>query len=396
MMDETTGGPDDSSSQLSRRLFLTSAAFLALPEPIRRAPADAIPRRAPAGEITTETIAEAERIHAVTFTAEARRALVATMPGQIAAVKAVRAVPRPRSLKPGITFDPRLPGVAYPAQENRLALAPAAPVRLPASAADIAFASTRAQGDWIRTRQLTSRRLTEIYLERIRRIAPALECYITVTEELALTQADLADREVTAGRYRGPLHGIPYGMKDSFDTAGIRTTWGSALFQTRVPEEDATIVTSLRNAGAVLLGKLALGALGNGETWFGGRCRNPWNPEESSGGSSAGSGSATAAALCSFSIGTDALGSILNPADRCGIVGLRPTFGRVPRHGGMPLTSSLSRVGPLTRTVEDAALVLAAIHGPDPTVPPVIDMGFAYDAAIEPSRLRVGYAQKWF
>jgi Asp-tRNA(Asn)/Glu-tRNA(Gln) amidotransferase A subunit family amidase len=381
-------------TDVSRRHFLAGAALLAVPEIAR--PAVPPGPATVSSDITTATIEEAEKIHAVKFSPEARAQLVAAIPAQIAAVKAVRAVARPRSTKPAIVFDPRLPGVAYPAQENRLALAPFDPGPVPTNPADLGFASTRAQSHWIHTRQLTSRRLTELYLERIRRLAPPLFCYITVTEELALRQADAADRDLALGRDHGPLHGIPYAIKDSFDTAGIATTYGSALFRDRVPTEDAVIVTKLREAGAVLLGKLALGALGNGETWFGGRCRNPWNPAESSGGSSAGSGSATAAGLCSFSIGTDALGSILNPADRCGIVGLRPTFGRVPRQGGMPLTSSLSRVGPLTRTVEDAALVLAAIHGPDTSLAPVIDQGFSYDATIDPSRLRIGYSPTWF
>jgi Asp-tRNA(Asn)/Glu-tRNA(Gln) amidotransferase A subunit family amidase len=379
---------------LSRRDFLASTALVAIPEVLP--PGRPVPST---GEtvITAETVREAEKIHDLTLTAEARRQLAASLPNQVAAVKAVRAVPRPPGAKPAIVFDPRLPGIAYPSQRNRLELAPLDLGTAPASAADLAFASTRAQSHWIHTRQVTSRRLTEIYLERIRRIAPPLFCFITVTEELAqLRQADAADHELAAGRDRGPLHGIPYAIKDSFDTAGIATTYGSSLYRDRVPAEDAAIVTRLRDAGAVLLGKLALGALGNGETWFGGQCRNPWNPAESSGGSSAGSGSATAAGLCSFSIGTDALGSILNPADRCGIVGLRPTFGRVPRAGGMPLTSSLSRVGPLARTVEDTALVLAAIHGPDPTLPPVIDLGFDYDANIDLANVRVGYSPAWF
>jgi Asp-tRNA(Asn)/Glu-tRNA(Gln) amidotransferase A subunit family amidase len=386
--------PPETDGGLSRREFLASAALLAVPEALP--PGGAAGSPAEPGAITMATIEEAEKIHAVTFTAEARGQLVVSLPSQVAAVKAVRAVPRALSAKPAIVFDPRLPGISYPAQANRLELARVDLASAPTGAADLAFASTRAQSHWIHTRQVTSRRLTEVYLERIRRIAPSLFCYITVTEELALRQADRADQELAAGRDRGPLHGIPYAVKDSFDTAGIATTYGSSLFRDRVPTEDSAIVTAIREAGGVLLGKLALGALGNGETWFGGRCRNPWNPAESSGGSSAGSGSATAAGLCSFSIGTDALGSILNPADRCGIVGLRPTFGRVPREGGMPLTSSLSRVGPLTRTVEDAALVLAAIHGPDHSLPPVIDLGFDYDANIDATKLRVGCSSSWF
>jgi Asp-tRNA(Asn)/Glu-tRNA(Gln) amidotransferase A subunit family amidase len=249
---------------------------------------------------------------------------------------------------------------------------------------------------WIQSGRLTSRRLTEVYLERIQRIGGRLLCWITVTEELARRQADRADSERKAGRSRGPLHGIPYGIKDLFDTAGVPTTWGAAPYRERVPATNAAIVDQLERAGAVLLGKLATGALANGATWFGGQCRNPWNPDEPAGGSSTGSGSATAAGLCGFSIGTDSLGSILNPADRCGVVGLRATFGRIPTAGAMPLTPSLDRIGPLCRGVEDAALVLAVINGPDSTSATSIDMGFDYRAAIDLRRVKVGISPSWF
>jgi Asp-tRNA(Asn)/Glu-tRNA(Gln) amidotransferase A subunit family amidase len=219
---------------------------------------------------------------------------------------------------------------------------------------------------------------------------------VTVTDETAISQARQRDRELAEGRCRGPLHGVPYGLKDVFDTAGIRTTWGSSLYADRVPDSDAAIVTMLRDAGAVLLGKLATAELANGYEWFEGACTNPWNTEEPAGGSSSGSGSATAMALCAFSIGTDSLGSILNPADRCGVVGLRPTFGRVPVKGGMPLTPSLERIGPLCRSVEDAALVLAAINGPDPTSATSIDMGFEYRARGDLRGLKIGYSPGWF
>jgi Asp-tRNA(Asn)/Glu-tRNA(Gln) amidotransferase A subunit family amidase len=353
------------------------------------------PVRQPEG-ITAQTIAEAEKLHGLTFTATERERLIPTIPGQVASVKAIRAIPKALELQPAITFDPRIPGVSYPAQPNRLELSTFDPGPLPASDADIAYASVRSQAHWIRTGQLTATRLTEIYLDRIARLAPRLYCYITVTAEVARAQAAAADRELEAGRNRGPLHGIPFAIKDLFDTAGIPTTWGAVPYRDRVPSGDATIITKLRDAGAVLLGKLATGTLANGAEWFGGTCRNPWNPDEPAGGSSTGSGSATAAALCSFSIGTDSLGSILNPADRCGVVGLRATFGRIPTAGAMPLTPSLDRIGPLTRRVEDAALVLAAIHGPDPSSATSIEMGFEYDAGLDLKRVRVGYSKRWF
>ena len=347
-------------------------------------------------DITAATIAEAEKLHGVVYTPEERDQLVQTIGSQIAGVLQLRDVPRELSLQPAITFDPRLPGVAYPEQEDRLEMSGAGPAPLPDDEADIAYAGVREQAHWIRTGQITSRRLTEIYLSRIERLAPGLYCYITVTADHALGQADESDRELAAGTYRGELHGIPYGIKDCFDTAGIPTTWGATPFRDQVPDRDARIVTMLRDAGAVLLGKLATASLANGYRWYGGKVRNPWNTEEHAGGSSAGPGSATAAALCSFSIGTDSLGSILNPADQCGVVGLRATFGRVPTQGAMPLTPSLDRIGPLTRRVEDAVPVLAAINGPDPTSASSIPMGFQYDARFDPAAIRVGHSPDWF
>ena len=347
-------------------------------------------------DITAATIAEAEKLHGVVYTAEERDQLVQTIGGQVAGILQLREVPRELSLQPAITFDPRLPGVSYPAQADRIDMSEGEPAPLPDDEADIAYASVREQAHWIRTGRITSRRLTEIYLDRIERIAPDLYCYITVTADHALAQADASDRELAAGNYRGELHGIPYGIKDCFDTAGIPTTWGATPYRDRVPDSDARIVTMLRDAGAVLLGKLATASLANGYRWYGGKVRNPWNTDEHAGGSSAGPGSATAAALCSFSIGTDSLGSILNPADQCGIVGLRATFGRVPTEGAMPLTPSLDRIGPLTRRVEDAVPVMAAINGPDPTSPSSIDMGFRYDARFDPAAIRVGYSPNWF
>jgi Asp-tRNA(Asn)/Glu-tRNA(Gln) amidotransferase A subunit family amidase len=354
------------------------------------------PQAGAADAITPTTIKEAEKIHAVHFSPPQRQELAASLPTQVKSVVKLRRVPRPFALQPAIHFDPRLPGVPYPQQRNFLRPTSAEAPPLPRDDSDVAYAPVTQLSHWIRTRQLTSVRLTEIYLQRIARIAPALYCYITVCADLARRQAQAMDAELKAGKYRGPLHGVPYSVKDVFDTAGIPTTWGCALYRNRIPTEDATIVRMLRDAGAVLLGKAATGELADGWDWFGGRCRNPWNLEEPSGGSSAGPASATAAGLCAFSVGTDSLGSILEPADRCGIVGLRATFGRVPVKGGMPLTPSLERIGPLCRTVEDAALVLAAINGYDPTSASSIDMGFAYDASLDLSRVRIGYSPQWF
>lgn len=310
--------------------------------------------------------------------------------------QAIRQVAKPRDLMPALHFDPRIPGKRYGPQPNHVEVAGVVRTSMPADPAEIAYACLREQGYWLRTQQITSKRLTEIYLDRVARIAPGLQCFITVTEELARSQAEAADRELRAGRDRGPLHGIPYGIKDVFDTGGIRTTWGAAPFKHRVPSQDAAVVKKLRDAGSVLLGKLSTGNLAMGSAWFGGDTRNPWNAAESSGGSSAGSAAGTAAGLVAYSIGTDSLGSILNPSDRCGVTGLRPTFGRVSTRGSMPLTPSLTRIGPITRTVEDAALVLAAINGHEAELADSLDMGFAYDGSIDLSKLRVGYDPKWF
>ena len=365
-------------------------------DPDPSAPESAAPAAQPSADITAATIAEAEKLHAVTYTDEEREQLLQSIGGQVAGVRQLREVPRELGLQPAITFDPRLPGVSYPAQDDRTELSAAEPGPLPDDETDIAYASVREQAHWIRTGRITSRRLTQIYLNRIERLAPDLYCYITVTADHALAEAAESDRELAAGHYRGELHGIPYGIKDCFDTAGIATSWGATPYRDRVPSTDARIVTMLRDAGAVLLGKLATASLANGYRWYGGKVRNPWNTEEHAGGSSAGPGSATAAALCSFSIGTDSLGSILNPADQCGVVGLRATFGRVPTEGAMPLTPSLDRIGPLTRRVEDAVPVMAAINGPDPTSASSIDMGFDYDAGLDLRTLRIGYSPDWF
>jgi Asp-tRNA(Asn)/Glu-tRNA(Gln) amidotransferase A subunit family amidase len=248
---------------------------------------------------------------------------------------------------------------------------------------------------WIETRKLTSERLTEIYLARIARYNPALRCVITATPEIARQQARQADAEIAAGHYRGPLHGIPWGGKDLLDTAGIPTTWGADFYRNRIPARDAAVVARLHAAGAVMVAKLSLGALALNDIWFGGETMNPWLLEEGSSGSSAGPGAATAAGLVGFSIGSETGGSIISPSMRCGITGLRPTFGRVPRTGAMTLCWSLDKLGPMTRSVEDAMLVLAAITGPDAgdlsSVPSHLD----FDASAAVKGLRVGYFPGW-
>jgi Asp-tRNA(Asn)/Glu-tRNA(Gln) amidotransferase A subunit family amidase len=288
-------------------------------------------------------------------------------------------------------FDPRLPGSPVPAPQRPPRPSDAEPGPLPTSDEDIAFAPVARLSQWIARGELSSRRLTEIYLARIEAYGERLECFVTVTPELARAQADAADALLKAGTHLGPLHGVPYGLKDLFDTKGIRTSWGAEPYMERVPDSEARVVELLRAAGAVLIGKTTLGALAYGDIWFGGKTRNPWNLNEGSSGSSAGSASATAAALCGFAIGTETLGSITSPSQRCGTTGLRPTFGRVSRAGAMALCWSLDKIGPICRSVEDCALVLAAINGGDPADRSSIDAPFNFDAHAGIEGMRLGW-----
>ena len=290
-------------------------------------------------DITLDTIAAAERLMGVSYTAAERQQMLDNLEGQIASAIARRGVALANSVPMAMRFDPRLPGFAMPHGADALRLSQVG-APLPAADEDIAFAPVTHLAAWIKSGALTSRRLTQIYLDRIAAIGPKLECFAAVTADLALAEADAADALTRAGVNLGPLHGIPYGVKDLFDTRGVVTGWGAEPFQNRVPETDATIVTRLRAAGAVLLGKTTVGALAYNDIWYGGVTRNPWNLNEGSSGSSAGSASATAGGLCAFAIGTETLGSITSPSQRCGTTGLRPTFGRViPRglHGALQL-----------------------------------------------------------
>jgi Asp-tRNA(Asn)/Glu-tRNA(Gln) amidotransferase A subunit family amidase len=341
--------------------------------------------------IPVATIAAAERIAGIEYAPAERELMHDNLAGQIAEAQARRRLIFANEAPPASRFDPRLPGFPPLPPQRPLRPSNAAPGALPDDDDDIAFAAMGRLSQWIAAGTLTSRRLTEIYLARIARHAAALECFVTVTADLALAQADAADALVRAGTWLGPLHGIPYGLKDLFDTKGIRTSWGATPFKDRVPDRDAAVVERLRAAGAVLLGKTTVGALAYGDIWFGGKTRNPWNLNEGSSGSSAGSAAAVAAGLCGFAIGTETLGSITSPSQRCGTTGLRPTFGRVSRRGAMALCPSLDKVGPICRSVEDCALVLAAINGEDPADRGSIGTPFNFDAAAGIAGLRLGF-----
>lgn len=346
--------------------------------------------------ITENTIAEAEKLSAIEYTPEERKTISSTIGNLIDQIKARREVTIEPGLTPATVFDPRLPGTDTPRTDRTLKRLKRSVGSLPANAEDIAFAPLWALSEWVRTRLISSADLTELYLERLKRIGPGLECVVTLTEDLARSQAAAADHEIAAGNYRGPLHGIPWGGKDLLDTKGIATTWGAMPYKDRVATGDAAVVKLLAEAGAVLVAKTTLGALAYGDIWFGGKTRNPWNTNEGSSGSSAGSASSTAAGLVGFSIGTETVGSIVSPSTRCGTTGLRPTFGRVPRTGAMTLCWSLDKIGAITRSVEDAALVLNAISAYDVGDAGSIDAPFSFDGTRSAEGLRVGYSPSWF
>jgi Asp-tRNA(Asn)/Glu-tRNA(Gln) amidotransferase A subunit family amidase len=341
--------------------------------------------------IDAATLAAAERLLGIRYTDAERAQMLDNLTEQIEAAVRRRALTLPNSLPPATVFDPRLPGFTMPAQP-RMNIPRIAPP-LPANDDDIAFARVSHQSAWIAGGQLTSVRLTRIYLDRIRRHDPTLLSFATVTEALALAQAENSDRLLAGGTWLGPLHGIPYAAKDILDTAGITTGWGAEPFASRLPDTDGAVIRRLADAGAVLLGKTSVGALAFGDIWYGGQTRNPWNVEEGSRGSSAGSAAATAAGLAAFTIGTETLGSIVAPCARCGAVGLRPTFGRVSRAGAMALCWSLDKIGPICRSVDDAALILAAINGFDPADVSSIEAPFGWDATRPANGMRVGYVE---
>ena len=372
--------------------------------PAAGAPAPGAPPTFGTGPVTgppvsAATFAEAEKLVQVTLRPADRDLAASAWQRSLAPLLERRTGPRTVALDdtvaPAMVWTPSRIDLHAAPTRDVFVRTPAAVVPLPTSDADIAHAAVTQLAHWIEARQLTSTRLTQIYLSRIDTLDPKLLSVITATTDHALTQAAQADAEIAAGRYRGPLHGIPYGVKDLLDTAGINTTYGAEPFRNRVPTADAAVVRRLTDAGAVLVAKLSLGALALNDIWFGGQTMNPWLLEEGASGSSAGPGAATAAALVGFSIGSETGGSIISPAMRCGVTGLRPTFGRVPRTGAMTLCWSLDKLGPMTRSVEDAMLVLQAITGPDPGDVSSVPCHLDFDAAAPVKGLRVGYFPAW-
>ena len=347
--------------------------------------------------VSTSTFVEAEKLVQFELSPAERETAAGNWRSSMAPLYERRVGPRKFSpaVAPASRWDPS--SITQPAgpTHDRFVRSAGARLALPANDQEIAFAPLSVLSRWIETRQLTSERLTRLYLDRLRQFDPKLHCVITLTSDLALSQAQQADREIAAGHYRGPLHGIPWGGKDLLDTAGIPTTYGAEPYRNRVPTQDAAVVKRLHDAGAVLVAKLSLGALALNDIWFGGQTVNPWLLEEGASGSSAGPGAATAAGLVGFSIGSETGGSIVSPSMRCGVTGLRPTYGKVPRTGAMTLCWSLDKLGPMTRGVEDGLLVLQAISGPDPGDVASVPSHLDFDASAPVSGLRVGYFPNW-
>src|SRR5580704_2080077 len=350
-------------------------------------------------EVSPGTFVEAEKLVQVQMTDAELAQAASSWRGNMASLYQRRTGPRKIALEstlaPFSLYKSVMPGQKAPAGKNQFVRSKSDPGSLPSNDADIAYASLTKLSRWIEQKKLTSERLTQIYLKRIEQYNPKLRCVITLTRELALQQAKESDAEIAAGRYRGPLHGIPWGGKDLLDTLGIPTTYGAEPYRNRIPEDDAVVVKRLNAAGAVLLAKLSLGALALNDIWFGGQTMNPWLLEEGASGSSAGPSAATAAALVAFAIGSETGGSIVAPSMRCGVTGLRPTFGRVPRTGAMTLCWSLDKLGPMTRYVEDAALVLHVISGPDSGDLSSVPCKLDFDADRSVAGLRVGFFPKW-
>jgi Asp-tRNA(Asn)/Glu-tRNA(Gln) amidotransferase A subunit family amidase len=396
----------------SRRRFLTSASLGVVGASIGAyeiAPAQSgAPPGAPSAfatsppvgpEVSAASFAEAEKLMQVELSGQEAHDAAGSWREAMAPLYERRTGPKKvqleAALAPASRWEPNQVAPKTNLRGDRFVRSKMAVRPLPTGDADIAFAAVAQLSHWIETRQLSSERLTKIYLKRLERFDSKLRCVITPTRELALEQAKRADAEIAAGKYRGPLHGIPWGAKDLLDTAGIATTYGAEPFRNRIPAADATVVRRLREAGAVLVAKLSLGALALNDIWFGGQTMNPWLLEEGSSGSSAGPGAATAAGLVGFAVGSETGGSIVAPSMRCGVTGLRPTYGRVPRTGAMTLCWSLDKLGPMARSVEDTLLVLRAMSGPDNLDVACVPSTLDYDAAAPITGLRVGYFPQW-
>lgn len=384
---------------LDRRRFLSACSGLGLGGTLFPGVLWAQAQSQGAAKITKEMIDHAAAIAGVPIPEETKEMMLDNLNQRVKGYDAIYALHIPNSVAPCLVFDPVVPGTKFETERKPARISKASAIAAqgtPKNLEDVAFASIRELAEFVRTKRVSSLALTEMYLERLKRYDPALKFVVTLTEERAMAQARAADREIAAGKYRGPLHGLPWGAKDLLAAKGYRTTWGAGGFENQMIDEDATVVKRLDEAGAVLVAKLTLGALALGDNWFGGVTRNPWHTGQGSSGSSAGPASATAAGCVAFSIGSETLGSISSPATRCGCTGLRPSFGLVPRTGAMALSWSMDKLGPICRAVEDCALVLEAIYGPDGADPSVKNVAFHWDADMDWRKLRIGYLKTDF
>lgn len=346
--------------------------------------------------LTRDIVANAEQIIGLSLTDAKRDSMLDGLNNQLKDYDAIRKIEIANSVPPAFLFNPIPIGFKFETKRTPFKTSTAGIVQVPANIEDLAFASVGELAALVKSRKVSSEQLTRMYLARLKKYGPKLECVITLTEKRALEQARHADKEIAAGKYRGPLHGIPYGAKDLLATKGYKTTWGAMPYKDQVIDEDATVIKKLEEAGAVLVAKLTMGALAWGDVWYGGMTKNPWNLKQGSSGSSAGSASATSAGLVGFAIGTETWGSIVSPATRCGVTGLRPTYGRVSRTGAMALSWSMDKIGPICRTVEDCAIIFNAIYGPDGKDQSLYDLPFNYDPKLDVKKLRIGYLKMEF
>lgn len=375
---------------LDRRRFLTTLSAAGAGSLLPASAAE----EAPQG-LTPETLAQAEKVAGLAFSEEDRQLMLSGLAENLEDFAALRQVPLANDVEPALLFDPLPSGQRLDGGINTVEL-PGGDAERPADPDELAFSTVADLARLLRARKVSSRELTDLYLSRLERFDPALACVVTLTRERALEEADRADRERRAGGLHGPLHGIPWGAKDLLAARGYPTTWGAGPFRDQRFGEDATVVERLSSSGAVLVAKLTLGELAWGDEWFGGKTKNPWNLEQGSSGSSAGPAAATAAGLVGFALGSETWGSIVSPSTRCGVTGLRPTFGRVPRTGAMALSWSMDKLGPICRSAEDCALVFAALAGPDGRDRTVRSAPFTWPPAGDPRKLRVGYLRSLF
>lgn len=347
-------------------------------------------------KLTREDVFHAARIMGLGFTEAETDSLLPNLNDRLSAYEAIREVEIPNELAPAMIFNPLPPNFKLDQVQKKLVFSDPGKVKMPANREDLAYYSVRELSVLIKTRQISSVELTRFFLDRLRKYNEKLHCVVTFTDDLAMAQARRADAEIKSGKYRGILHGIPYGAKDLLSVSGYKTTWGAMPYKDQEFQENAFVVKKLEEAGAVLIAKTTMGALARGDVWFGGRTRNPWNTEQGSSGSSAGSASAVSAGCLPFAIGTETLGSIVSPSTVCGTTGLRPTFGRVSRTGAMALSWSMDKVGPIARTVEDCAIVFEAIRGADGQDLSIMNASFNYNAKQDVKKLKVGYVKSDF